>query len=584
MFKLTIKRFIQSPVFLISTFCYIFILCQLQPVHELMTIDDISTKTLTTQPFSFLYFMLISYEFFYQTKSCKLDEVIAASRLGQMREKCYGVCFFMCLNAVLYVIYLFVSMWGTTSLLEEINMEWFWLLVKVFLINHFLVYSFAILIGVLVSLIHTRLKAFGVLVIVYSLFSRIMLPIIMSTVSFSEKWTHRIDIIGIMSHKYFNDLFYCYSTEPVDAQRILFWIFLAVFVFCLLVNKGRWHILTGGVAVAAGVTLVMYMQPSGYRYIGNEWDTFMAEQHYYFQLYEDNKDGIGRTYKEADFNVLKYRGELSAYRILEASVDVTVDEGTLQEYCFTLYHGYEVAHITDGGGRELAFEQDGDHILVKNSSTMPIEKIHFEYAGYSRKYVATSQAVCLGGYFPYLPQPGWNVYMTQPDEDGNWNIDYEFKGLGYKTEFDIRFETEQRVYTNLKEVEPSHYTGISEGATFVASKFMKEMKIGNCTLYYSVLSRPYFKSALQETKKIYENALKSIPGSDDWDDMKIFDVSSIAGSEFMYYFASDHMIADDSKIMQVYPYYREHGETPAGSDLMEGSVGKGENSEEGEKD
>lgn len=580
MFILNIKRFVKSPVFMLGIVCYIAVLYMLQPVHQATGIEDISNCTLTTQPFSFLFFMVISYEFFYQAKSCKLDELISASKMGQVKEKCYGFFIFFSLDLILYAVYLMVSMWGTTSVMEVVNMNWFWLLARTFLINHFLLYLFAILIGMLVSFIQSRIKAFVTLVVVFSLFSRILLPIIMRCVDASEIWTHRLDLLGIMNRNYsINcDLFYNYSVESVNYQRILFWILLTLLLICLITNRGKKHIWTGIIMVLTCITLFGYMQPAGYRYTGGDWGVYMEEQQYYMLLYENDRQGIGRLYKDADFKVLKYSGTLSAKRVLDASIDVSVDKDGLEEYCFTLYHGYKIKKVLDENGESLSFEQNGDHVLIKNPITKKVKKIHFEYSGYSRKYVATSQAVFLGGNFPYMPQPGWNVYSTQPVEihgdpqiNMSWDREHELKGLGYEVDFDIWFLTNRRVFSNLSEDEDSHFTGISEGATFVASDFIQEMKARNCILYYSVLCAPYYASTREETKENFEHVIDDIPESKTWDDMKIFDMGVMGDGDPVYYFASDHIIADNDKIRECYPYYRKYGETPTYTDMEETS-------------
>ena len=95
MFLLNIKRFVKSPVFLISTVAYFAILYVMQPTHIAKGIEDISNSTLTTQSFSFLFFMMISYEFFYQINVSKLGELISVSGYGVIREKCYGLLIFL---------------------------------------------------------------------------------------------------------------------------------------------------------------------------------------------------------------------------------------------------------------------------------------------------------------------------------------------------------------------------------------------------------------------------------------------------------------------------------------------------------
>lgn len=52
MFALNIKRFVKSPVLIVSMVCYVIVLYLLMPVHRATGIEDISNSTLMTQPFS----------------------------------------------------------------------------------------------------------------------------------------------------------------------------------------------------------------------------------------------------------------------------------------------------------------------------------------------------------------------------------------------------------------------------------------------------------------------------------------------------------------------------------------------------
>ena len=117
--------------------------------------------------------------------------------MGAGREKIYGLLIFLGLDLILYIVYLTVSIIGTTSVLKEFNTDWFIMLVKAYFIYHFLTYFFALLAGMLIAMIPSRIKGFFALVTVFSMFSRILYPIMMNSVANSERWTHVIDIFGI---------------------------------------------------------------------------------------------------------------------------------------------------------------------------------------------------------------------------------------------------------------------------------------------------------------------------------------------------------------------------------------------------
>ena len=572
MLLLNLKRFVKSPVFLLGTLAYLIILYMMQPVHAATGIEDISNATLTTQAFSFFYFLVISYEFFYQVKSRHLEEIVAVSRMGLLREKLYGLLIFTIFDVILYAVYLTVSMVGTTSVLKTVNYDWLVMLVKAYLIYHFLTYLFAILLGMLVSMIQSRIKGFFALVLSYSLFSGIVYPIIMECVNFSERWTHIADIFGIMNRNYYIycDLIYNYTTEAVNLQRILFWLFLTISILLLVaMRKNKKLFVTVSFAVTC-VTFALYSRPSGERYVYGDWGIYMDEQQYYGLLYSPpglqhyisakEYGGIGRKYKASDYKITKYEGNLSPGRVLKASLDVSVDKPGLDEYCFTLYHGYVIKRITDEKGERLDFTQDIDHVLVKTNALHNIKKIHFEYEGYSRKYVSTYQAVFLAGNFPYLPNSGWNEYMIEP-VGNEWEVGHNLKGAMYPADYDILMDTKLPVFSNLKKGKDGHFVGRSKGATFVASPFVKEMKLKNCTVYYPLLSTPYWSANIEETKKQYETAVDSIGRyrKDKKNLPAIFDLASVMDPDISWYIADEHVIASASELQELYEYYSKSG-------------------------
>ena len=115
-----------------------------------------------------------------------------------------------------------------------------------------------------------------------------------------------------------------------------------------------------------------------------------------------------------------------------------------------MYHAYQLKKVLDADGNELAFEQDGDHVLVKVGESRQTQRIRFIYKGYSRRSVTTSQAIFLEGNFPYLPMPGWREYAKETKENTRF-VAYDQKGLGYPTDFSLSVHTKQKVYSNLSE-------------------------------------------------------------------------------------------------------------------------------------
>lgn len=575
MLYLNIKRYIKSPLFVCVTIVYIVMLVVMQPAAKDYALLSTATNgTLLTQPFSFLFFMLVSYEFFYQIKKHHLQETIETSKMGPLREKGYGILLFLLLDLFITACFLAVSMWSTTKCLGFFSKEYFCLLIKLFAVQHFLTYAFAVLLGVLASLITSRVIACSMMIAVFSCFSRVLFPVLITSADSNEAVAHIVDILGIMGRNYtvLTDMFYEYTTEAVNTQRILFWLFLCLFILLLRLTKGRCRLTAYGSLLCAGICLCLYIQPSGERYCGSSSWNIYGEQDQYYQLFFSGKkkygyetpeehEGIGRKYKEADFKALSYTGDLTIQRILSADIEVKVDQEQLPEYRFTLYHAYQLKKVLDADGNELAFEQDGDHVLVKVGESRQTQRIRFIYKGYSRRSVTTSQAIYLEGNFPYLPMPGWREYAKETKENTRF-VAYDQKGLNYPTDFSLSVHTKQKVYSNLSEEQPHTFVGRSEGATLIASPFMRTVKVQKATLCYSYLSGLFRQENYKETIANYEKVLQKYPELNRTD-MTFFECGNADGNDSSQYFASDHIFAFVEYIDKEYLRYKQMGYTPS---------------------
>jgi len=93
----------------------------------------------------------------------------------------------------------------------------------------------------------------------------------------------------------------------------------------------------------------------------------------------------------ASFRVTSYELELSIQRQMQAKAVLAIDAPALESYDFTLYHGYKIKSAKDQAGAALRFSQEGDHIQVWNNPDGMLEKIVFEYAGFTTLRTAAIQ-------------------------------------------------------------------------------------------------------------------------------------------------------------------------------------------------
>lgn len=159
MFLLALKRYFKSSVILLGTILYIVVLYLMLPVHRATGIEELSNATLTTQTFSFFFFMTISYEFFYQIRKSKLEEIVETTSRGGY-DKLFGLIIFILLDGILYLVFLVASFVSTVKVMNTVNFNWLWHLAKTFFVYHFLTYFLGIIIGMLISEISSRLRGF----------------------------------------------------------------------------------------------------------------------------------------------------------------------------------------------------------------------------------------------------------------------------------------------------------------------------------------------------------------------------------------------------------------------------------------
>ena len=88
----------------------------------------------------------------------------------------------------------------------------------------------------------------------------------------------------------------------------------------------------------------------------------------------------------------------------------------LSQYPFTLYHGYQVAKVTDETGDALPFTREGDYLTVTPQGEL--SSLTVEYAGSSPMFYSGSQGVCLPGCFPYYPWAGYRkIFYGEPGDE-----------------------------------------------------------------------------------------------------------------------------------------------------------------------
>lgn len=482
-FYYILKLFIMYPVTLVTSIVYTSgLVIYLVGSGSLGCVDSFAVCMKATE-ITFLFFLFLSFEFFNKVQRDRIEETIASIGGRHSNVVWMQVILLVLLDVPYCTIFAVYQIRVMRD--HEIHSRHYllFILVSVFL-YHFLLYLFAILGGRVFSLLRSKAAGYCLLVVVWFLFS----PRLVSTlhqISYGKEWLYRIsDLLGLYSRDYESrlDFYYIFSLEAVNFQRILFWILLmlSVIFICSRMRTGK---IWGGLAViGTAVSLISFFQPTSAVSLDcgvSGQDALTADDVYY-----QRNDCMDMTqYREADFRVKSYDFDLAVRRELKAEVTVELDGSGLQEYYFTLYHGYRLENVRTSLGTGLPFEQKGDHIRVLAPEGEQVTALTFTYEGSGKRHYSTEQGIFLPGYFAYYPMPGWRqVYIWQNGYSGN-----TFEGLGYEVPFHGQVHTEVPLYSNLSLGGDGMVSGTSDGMTLLGSYFAEECEVEGCRIVYPLL-------------------------------------------------------------------------------------------------
>ncbi len=183
--------------------------------------------------------------------------------------------------------------------------------------------------------------------------------------------------------------------------------------------------------------------------------------------------------RPANFSVPRYELTLTAHSKLKAAARVELTPTDLPAYDFTLYHGYEVASVTDENGRPLSFTRDGDFLTVQTPGGAAA--LQFRYAGNGGKYYSNYQGIVLPGYLPYYPMPG-RLAIWDPDS-GNMKVHTEFP----TAQFQVTVRSPLQVASNLPRTSPNRFEGTTDTVSLYAG-LLEEAQSAGIRYYRSPLS------------------------------------------------------------------------------------------------
>lgn len=474
-FMLYVKLFFKNKLLAITSVLFWLALIVLG-IMEVTAINDTMTilgELLRLSIWFLIFFLFISYEYFYKTKGSALDEC------AKTTEKYHSIYInqFVVLLLLNGIVFFTLVFFGIVSYFKAAvhQIEYLIHIVLNYFINIFVLGLLGILIGLFAALLLKRLTAYLFLTFFALLTSQYFYSIAVSFMS-----SKNINIFPI--YEFFNlyspalnwrpNYQFGLSLLPYRIELLVIWIcfFAAIILFVMSSHRFKYVLrsVSALLTVILIVNFVMYLQPSSkYNMNFNPSGSLWGDS-YYYEEYDSRDPALQTTPKVAEFKATGYKINIKIRNQLEALVKIKID--TLNNYknddfyIFTLYHGFKVNKITDQQGNELCFTQRDDFITLDNKGNelSDIRELNFYYFGYHPKYYSNTQGVCLPGHIVYYPIPGY-IDLYDAEIDGGIPV-----LLDETVPFEVEVDYHKKVYCSLPQTGDNVFSGVTDGVTLLS--------------------------------------------------------------------------------------------------------------------
>lgn len=493
--KTTRKMFVRSkiyiPVLLLLVGFIVYKMVKLLPFAvEGRGFDGILGSTiplLKTSILHFVAFAFIAYEFGCACKRSKIAECLKSTKNGYPKFVLSqaGVLFF-CVSA-LFAVQLICN----TIICIVAKQQHLQYLVQSFLncvLSFLLIPLVGMLLGLFLSQAVNRINSYLILVLVVLLGTPMVTELVGQLYD-----TSKINLFPFVNM--FNPFPPSLDWRPTQAfgHSILpyrwaitgFWLFLLITLLALKLYdkqpdfKKQKLILPAALSV---LCLIVLCLPQS-KLILNSNDSFnstIKDVYYYYGHYYGYEEKVIRN-EAADFTVTKYDLDLSIGLELKTTAALTVDKTDLEEYHFTLYHGYTVKSVTDENNNKLNFEQDGDYLTVYNDNKN-INTIIMKYRGHSNVCYSNVQGTYLPAHFAYYPRAGFEPVYDKSHQS------YARITIKEPVDFNVSIHGIGKYYCNLEQTDKNTYSGVTNGLT-VFSGLYDELEVDGVTVVYPYLNR-----------------------------------------------------------------------------------------------
>lgn len=437
------------------------------------------TGTIRLAKCSFIFFLLLSY--LYTNENCQsgINEVIAASGMGQLKAVLYKIMVLQLWSIVLTIGFFIINI----AFAARINsFAYICYIVQLWTLYYILPNLLASLLGLcLAGLQNKRAGCLGIILISYIFAGGF--PTFLQMMSQKVDVVYRIaDLFCIFARgtERTPNFYYLVPVEYNNLLRLLLWIILAGIFLSRLFQSIHGKKRMAALSVIFIVMLCIYVQPFGAAYFDkylNGHDEWSADQYYYSIFHYEGKE------ESAEFQVVDYDINMAVGRQLTAEVNIAPDRIDLPEYAFTLYHGYRVKSVRDSYGNTLPYDRDGDYIRIENK-TGYLDKLQICYAGYSLYFYSTSQGIRLPAYFPYYPIAGCRKIFD------NEAYGYVRDAADDTAHYRLTLNAPEAVFCSLPRNRDGSYEGDAAGLTILGSRFAKCFSQDGLRIVYSELEYP----------------------------------------------------------------------------------------------
>lgn len=517
-------------------------------------------KMLLAIPYVFFVFIFLSYEVFYSYSKSNFNEILCSRRISIKYQR-YDFLILLLLN-IIVTIMMFHSQILFYHNRNCLSKELISYSLRISILFWGLVNFFGILVGWIASAIKSKLVGMCLLLALYYLFDQSFFQLLMliADKNFSLwKFSTLFGISGTELIGGINDCYYLLSAENIHIYRILFWIFLALFVVFKLA-KSKIRLVWGIFAIAA---ICLFYVPSGASYsipVFNCFDRWYGEQFYYPMVKGDTIEDNGL--QKSDFIIDNYDITLKVDDILKATARMKLKNSSLDSYEFTLYHSYHVTKVTNDSGDNLKYERKGDYLTIYNINKN-LSGINVDYQGGSQYFYSTSQGIMLPANFSYFPTPGHKAAFINNSCNTCFTRDVLAQELNFNVT--ILYNKNLKVYSNLKEKNlysqdgymVKMFEGYSNGLSIIGSPYLCKEVVDNVTILYSSLD-DINNPTIKDNRERYRELFQKMDTLGHSLDGKTFIVEP-DNSHDNYCFASDHIFNQEFKTYEQAVDYYKHG-------------------------